>query len=205
MPRPKLEDARSRILVAGLGLFATHGCERVNSNAIARAAGLGIGTFYLHFANKYAVLRALQLRTLEALREARGRALLAEGRAARGLDDEAWVRSPIAAAVAFARDHPEAYRVCFGRERAAVSHSGPVLSESARPIARALRNRQARGQLDPALDPDLAARAYLAMESGLLLWWLEDPKRASEASLVETLVRLHPARATGQSEGSSPV
>ncbi len=204
MPRPKLEDARSRILVAGLGLFATHGCERVNSNAIARAAGLGVGTFYLHFANKYAVLRALQLRTLEGLREARGRALLAEARADRGIDDEAWVRAPIAAAVGFARDHPEAYRVCFGRERAAVSHSGPVLSESARPIARALRNRQARGQLDPALDPELAARAYLAMESGSLLWWLEDPKRATEASLVETLVRLHPARAAGRSERSGP-
>lgn len=193
MPRPRLEDARDRILVAGLGLFATHGCERVNSNAIARAAGLGIGTFYQHFANKYAVLRALQLRTLEGLREARVRALLELEAGGGPIDEAARVRAPIAAAVAFARDHPEAYRICFGRERAAVAHAGPVLSESVRPIARALREREALGRLAPGLDPELAGRAYLAMETGLLLWWLEDPKRAPAASLVETLFRLHPA------------
>ena len=190
MPRPRLEDARSRLLVAGLGLFATRGCERVNSNAIARAAGLGIGTFYLHFANKYAVLRELQLRTLSGLREARAAAHAAS---LGGGDPEIPVRATIRAAVEFARDHAEAYRVCFGRERAAVAHAGPVLTESVRPIARALRARQSRGEVDPELDPELAARAYLAMEVGLLLWWLEDPKRAEADGLVETLLRLHPA------------
>ncbi len=178
--------------MAGLELFARHGCERVNSNAIARAAGLGIGTFYLHFANKYAVLRELQLRTLSGLREARAAALAASDA---GPDPGDPIRATIRAAVEFARDHAEAYRVCFGRERAAVAHAGPVLTESGRPIARDLRERQARGEVDPELDPELAARAYLAMEVGLLLWWLEDPRRAEADGLVETLVRLHPATA----------
>lgn len=191
MPRPRLEDARSRLLIAGLELFASHGCERVNSNAIARAAGLGIGTFYLHFANKYAVLRELQLRTLAGLREARGAALLESRERS---DPSRSVRAIVAAAVEFARTHPEAYRVCFGRERAAISHAGPVLSESVRPIARDLRERQASGELAPDLDAELAARAYLAMETGLLLWWLEDPKRAEVGAIVETLVRLHPGQ-----------
>lgn len=184
MPRPRLEDARSRLLVAGLGLFATLGCERVNSNAIARAAGFGIGTFYLHFANKYAVLRELQLRTLAGLRDARA--------AARDPVDP--VRASVAAAVAFAREHAAAYRVCLGGERAAAAHHGPVLSESPRPIAEALRALQATSEIDPDLDADLAARAYLSMEAGLLLWWLEDPKRAEVEALVDTLVRMHPAR-----------
>ena len=39
MPRPRLEDAPTRLLAAGLALFARQGCERVNSNAIARAGG----------------------------------------------------------------------------------------------------------------------------------------------------------------------
>jgi len=184
MARPRLEDARSRLLVAGLGLFATLGCERVNSNAIARAAGLGIGTFYLHFANKYAVLRELQLRTLAGLRDARA--------ATRDPADP--IRASVKAVVAFAREHAAAYRVCLGRERAAAAHHGPVLSESSRPIAEALRALQATSEIDPGLDAELAARAYLSMEAGLLLWWLEDPKRAEVDALIDTLVRMHPAR-----------
>ena len=184
MPRPKLEDARSRLLVAGLGLFASLGSERVNSNAIARAAGLGIGTFYLYFANKYAVLRELQLRTLAGLRDARAGAR----------DPVDPIRGTIAAAIEFAREHAEAYRICFGRERAVAAHHGPVLSESTRPIADALRALQKVGEIDATLDAELAARAYLAMEAGLILWWLEDPKRAQIDALIETLLRMHPAQ-----------
>ena len=190
MSRHRLEDAPDRLLVAGLGLFARHGCERVNSNAIARAAGLGIGTFYLHYANKYALLRELQLRTLAGLRTVRQTAIADAGRI---LSDQ--IRASVAAAVGFARDHPEAYRVCLGRERTAPAHQGPVVSESTRPIAEGLRTLQRAGRIDPGLDVELAARAYLSMEAGMLLWWLEDPKRVAEAELVETLVRLHPASA----------
>ena len=56
MPRTKLENAESRLLAAGLSLFARHGTERVNSNTIARRAHLGIGTFYTHFPDKHALL-----------------------------------------------------------------------------------------------------------------------------------------------------
>jgi AcrR family transcriptional regulator len=178
------------LLAAGLALFARQGCERVNSNAIARAAGLGIGTFYLHFANKYALLKELQLRTLDGLRGARQAAIAAAGSA---LEDQ--VRASVEAAVAFAAEHPEAYRVCFGRERTAPAHAGPVVSESTRGIASALAAWQRAGVIDPELDPTLAARAYLAMETGMLLWWLEDPGRASAERLVETLVRGHPGMA----------
>lgn len=191
MPRPRLEDAPTRLLAAGLALFARQGCERVNTNAIAQAAGLGIGTFYLHFANKYALLRALQLRTLDGLRAARQAAI-----AAAGPELEEQVRASVEAAVRFAAAHPEAYRVSFGRERTAPAHAGPVVSESTRGIASALASAQRAGLVDPTLDSELAARAYLAMESGMLLWWLEDPRRAEMNRLVGTLVRAHPAHAS---------
>ncbi|MEZ4332219.1 MAG: TetR/AcrR family transcriptional regulator [Myxococcota bacterium] len=194
MPRPRLDDATDRLLSAGLALFARLGCERVNSNSIARAAGVGIGTFYLHFANKYALFRAIQLRTLDALRVARQGATEAAGP-----DLDARVRASIEAAVTFAGDHPEAYRVSFGRERTAPAHQGPVVSESTRGIATALGALQRAGALDPTLDVALAARAYLTMESGLLLWWLEDPDRARASAIVDTLVRAHPAHAARRS------
>jgi hypothetical protein len=83
--------------------------------------------------------------------------------------------------------------VTFGRERAGASRHGPIVSESSRPTADALRGLQRTGLLPRDLDVDLAARAYLSMEVGTLLWWLEDPSRASQVGLVDTLAQLHPA------------
>ena len=193
MPRPPIEDAEDRLLAAGLQLFARLGSERVNSNAIAKRARLGIGTFYAHFPDKHALLREIQLRTLSGIRAARVESLV--GVAA---DPVSQVRSSTAAVVDFARAHPEAYRVTFGRERAGAASHGPVVSESSRPTAQALRRMQAAGDLDHSLDADLAARAYLAMEVGTILWWLDDPARADRDGLVDTLARLHPATAASR-------
>lgn len=188
MPRPRIEDAEDRLLSAGLNLFARLGTERVNSNAIARRARLGIGTFYSHFADKHALLREIQMRTLAGIRGARLDAL-----ATASDEPLEQVRASAAAVLRFARSHPEAYRVTFGRERAGASTHGPVVSESSRPIEKALRRLQAAGRIDTSLDPELAARAYLSMEVGTLLWWLEDPGRAEMSALVDTLARMHPA------------
>lgn len=188
MPRPRIEDAEERLLAAGLQLFARLGAERVNTNAIAKRAQLGVGTFYTHFSDKYALLRALQMRTLAAIRAARVQALADAG--PQPMDR---VRASVEAVARFAEAHPEAYRVTFGRERAGAATHGPVVSESSRPTAAALRQLQAQGLIAADLDAELAARAYLSMEVGMLLWWLEDPSRAERGRLVETLSRLHPA------------
>ena len=52
---------------------------------------------------------------------------------------------------------------------------------------------QRDGALDPELHPGVAARAFIAMQNGVVSWWLEDPSRASRDDVVETLIRLHPA------------
>ena len=191
MARPAIEDARDRLLAAGLHLFARRGTERVNSNAIANRARLAVGTFYKHFPNKHALLREIQARTLAGIHGARVASLRGAGAA-----PAAQVRAAARAVVEFAHDHPEAYRVTFGRERPAVAPAaGPVVTESSRPIAEALGRLRDAGRLDPAADPELAARAYQAMETGTILWWLEDPTRAEIDALVETLAGMHPALA----------
>ncbi len=191
MPRPPLVDARERLLDAGLELLARHGLGGANTNAIARRAGVGVGTFYGHFADKHALLRTLQLRTLAGLQGARQRAVAGLGPDA---DPVMQVDAAIRAAVRFARDRPEAYRITFGREHPgpATGRSRAAVSESSRPTAERLRRMQAEGALDPDVDVDLAARAYAGMESALLLWWLEAPERAIAEDLVATLVRMHP-------------
>jgi AcrR family transcriptional regulator len=191
MPRPRLQDARDRLLEAGLELLARDGLSGVNTNAIARRAGVGVGTFYGHFTDKHALHRALQLQTLAELQEARRRAV---ARLGPGADPVTEVDGAVRAAVHFARDRPDAYRITFGREHRGPARvrSRPAVSESSRPTADRLRRMQAGGDLDPDIDVDLAARAYAAMEAGLLLWWLEAPERAIAEDLVATLVRMHP-------------
>ena len=161
MPRAKLDDAPARLLAAGLSLFASHGTERVNSNRIARRARLAVGTFYSHYSDKYVLLREIELRTLAGIHEAR---LASIGAA--GSDPRQQVKHSTEAAIHFAAQHPEAYRVTFGRERAGASSHGPVVSESSRPTALALRRLQREGKIAADLDADLAARAYLSMEIG---------------------------------------
>ncbi len=190
MPRPKIEDAEGRLLASGLSLFARDGAERVNTNSIARRAGVGIGTFYAHFEDKYALLREVQLRTLSGIRAARTAAL--QGTRA---DPKAQVEATVSAVVTFAERHPEAYRVTFARERPGTAHHGPVMSESIRPTAQGLERLQRRGVLPKDFDAELAARAYHSMEVGTLLWWIENPNRAPKDQLIQTLTILHPALA----------
>ena len=44
--------ARELLIGAAAQLIAERGFDAVNSNQIARAAGLGVGTFYRHFQDK---------------------------------------------------------------------------------------------------------------------------------------------------------
>lgn len=197
MPRPKIEDAEERLLASGLSLFARDGTERVNTNSIARRAGVGIGTFYAHFEDKYALLREVQIRTLTGIRASRTAALKGIG-----ADAAAQVEATVSAVVTFAARHPEAYRVTFARERPGTAAHGPVMSESIRPTAEGLQRLQRRGALPKDLDAELAARAYHSMEVGTLLWWIENPRRAPKAQLVQTLSLLHPAVAARVSQTS---
>jgi AcrR family transcriptional regulator len=173
-----------------LSLFSKLGTERVNSNAIARRAKVGVGTFYAHYEDKYALLQEIQIRTLTGLRDVRIAAVRRAGPA-----PEEQARAAIASVIRFAAQHPQAYRVTLGRERAGATKHRPVVSESTRPTADVLRRLQAEGRIDPTLNVDLASRAYAATEVGTILWWLDDPDRGEADELVETLLRLHPVMA----------
>ena len=62
---PQVAEARDRILEAGTRLLADRGLDAINTNVIARAAGVGVGTFYSQFEDKHAFHRAVVARGLE--------------------------------------------------------------------------------------------------------------------------------------------
>ena len=77
---------------------------------------------------------------------------------------------------------------------------GIVESLRLKPVAERLAALQAEGHLDLRVDATVAAKAFDAMQSGVIAWWLEDPTRASRSVVHETLVRLHPALAARRSD-----
>lgn len=67
---------REKILVAALELFTERGTD-VSLDAVARAAGVGVGTLYRHFPTREALVEAVYLHELDRLHESAAE-LLAE-------------------------------------------------------------------------------------------------------------------------------
>ena len=188
--RRSREATRLALIEAAEQLIGSADFDAVNSNQVARAAGVGVGTFYSHFEDKAALARAVTLLAWEELGQA-----MAEASAATGLRNEAAAMTR--AVVEYARAHPARFRFAFGRgpsRSASASPGRPAMTLSTRSVERRLAQLQESGQLNPALDPAVAARAWWSMVSGTLLWWLEDPSRSDADTLTSTLISLHPAR-----------
>jgi AcrR family transcriptional regulator len=167
---------------AAATLFARDGFDAVNSNQIARKAGVGVGTFYRHFADKPALADALMLQAWEEL-----------GAAMPGPEVEQpleFARRATEAVIAYAARRPDQFRAAFGNAR----RSNVALS--LRPLERRFRELVEQRLVASDLDAAVAARAWWSMLSGTLVWWLEDRSRASIELLTQGLTQLHPMAAT---------
>ena len=181
------QAARARLLAVGATLLAERGLEGANSNQIARAASVGVGTFYSHFEDKHALHRAIVGRAFENL-QVRLAAAAAE---ATTLEDQ--VRALVAGLCDFAAEYPDFFRVAFGRPAPAVRPGEPALTFSTRGVEQRLGELQRAGRLAPDVDPKVAACGALAMQTSVVLQWLDGRLAVDRATLVETLTRLHPA------------
>ena len=181
------QAARAKLLVAGATLLAQHGLEGANSNQIAKAAGVGVGTFYSHFEDKHALHRAIVGRVFESLQSR----LAAGAAAATSLEDQ--VRGLVAGLCDFAAEYPDFFRVAFGRPAPATRPGEPALTFSTRGVEVRLAELQREGRLAGDIDPKVAARGALAMQTSVVLQWLDGRLGVDRAALVETLTRLHPA------------
>ncbi len=181
-------EVRGELVEAGTRLIAAEGIEGVNTNSVARAAGVGVGTFYRHFEDKHALHRACVLRGYESL-QARLTEVARE-HTDRDIADQ--VRAQVQTTVDFAEGNPAQFRVSFGAGQAA-ARGKPAMSFSTRAVERRLVALQDAGELHPGLAPEAAARGFAGMLNASVLWWLESPGRVERDRLVSTLVLLHPA------------
>jgi AcrR family transcriptional regulator len=177
-------QTRERLLDAGRALFAERGLHGVTSHDIAARAGVAAGTFYLHFRDKGDLFRTIALDTIARLRAR----LDAATRGARSLREGVPAFSE--ALIAFAEEHRDLVRILFSRESEAAAVEADVLSELAASIAARRRARIAAGEMPAQLHPEVLAQALVGLLARVVAWWVENPRRASRETVVETLTRI---------------
>jgi AcrR family transcriptional regulator len=170
-------------------MLASRGLGQVNTNSIARAAGVGVGTFYAHFEDKFSLYRELMALGLAGLQEALARA----SHAARDESIENQVRASVTVFVDFARASPALYRVIFAGGESLARGGRAGVGFSSRAMENRLLELQQKGELNASVDVAVAARVFNAGQGQILLWWLDAPDPPPRRQLIETLVRMHPA------------
>lgn len=178
---------RARLVAAGTELFAERGLHGITSAAIARHAGVATGTFYLHYADKLALFRAI---VFEALAELRTRQEAAGARHAG--DEAAALRARIEVFLDFAEEKRALMRVLFARSAEAAGIAEEVAGVIAPAIERRYRTLQADGRMRTNVHAGLAAQARAASLVRIAAWWTEDPSRAARAEVAATLLELDP-------------
>jgi AcrR family transcriptional regulator len=162
-PRRRTEAAGARdrrILLAARACFATSGFEGTTMGAVARAAGVAVGTLYLRAATKEALLA----RVLEDIERELAAVMDAAAQAA-----DAWPdRFPamfgaLLRAVAAMPELPDLMRLAQHAPPRPGARPGPIREW----IAGFIRSGQAAGALRP-VDPTLAAAMAFGMVEGAM-------------------------------------
>jgi AcrR family transcriptional regulator len=174
------EDTRRRIYQAAMGTFRRDGFGAARIDDIAEAAGVSHGAFYFHFATKEDVLTQC-LRASEARVAAVVEALAPEARLPAVLD-------AVSAAVAGEweddpRIFPDVAMIAFRYFGRAVPLAGEGDKGPARrpanlvSLALAPRIHVAidRGELNPALPPELISDLFLVNVFAATLAWCSEP------------------------------
>ncbi len=179
-------DKRRRIVAAGRLLFRTEGFDATTAAAIASAAGVGTGTFYLYASSKEELLvEVFQIDIERAWGDA-----FALVPADRPLADQ--LAAVFGHVTRFHEGDPELARA-FLKEVLFVSPAVRAgVNESMRfiftGIAGVVARAQARGELDPEVSPLQLARNLF------YLWYpLQQLRHAAAATVDETLERFDAA------------
>jgi AcrR family transcriptional regulator len=173
---------RARLRASGQKLLAERGLHAVTSHAIANAAGVAAGTFYLHFRDKEELFRELVFEAVSELEERLETAV----RPLRERPSEA-ARARAEVILAFAEDHGELMQLTFGRGSEAASVGADALDRLA---ARLESDLCAPETTKSSMHPAVAAQAIVGMWTRVVTWWAESPGRAPRAAVLQTLVDL---------------
>jgi AcrR family transcriptional regulator len=188
-------ETRRLLLDAGTHLFAERGIERTRAADISRAAGVAVGTLYLHFDDKEALLREI---LVQALAELRARLQRVHETPHASVADS--VRDLVETMVRLVEEDPALCRLLFSTEIHATAIGAEILGLLTSMQEDRLREGMAEGYFRSDVEPAVAARALVGMQIHVLRWWAQDLARVPREVVIDTLTKvrlsgLHPAQA----------
>ena len=176
---------RKRLQAAAVRLFAASGGMNTRTADIARSAGVAVGTVYLHFKNKDALLKAVLDEALAHLRRQ-----LAARREAPEASAEDSVRLRMAALVAFVDQTPDHAAVLFAPASLATAPGREIHRFLVQSQEKGLVEGIAAGLYRSDLHAGLAARAMVGILIEVLGWWARHHDEASAAEVQTSLVEM---------------
>lgn len=177
-------ETRSRLLQAAVTLWAKNGSTNTTTKDLASAAGVAVGTVYLHFKDKEALLEEVLKIALRHLKQELART------ATRETDGRALVRQKMQGLTNFTIAYPEMAAVLFD--------AGNLSTRAGREAQDFLTKSQesglvagiAAGHYRGDLNAALTARALVGILVQVLGAWARDPALASAEEVVQVLTEL---------------
>jgi AcrR family transcriptional regulator len=151
------EATRRRLLEAAEGVFAEQGYHEASIVKITERAGIGLGTFYLYFDSKQSIFEALVIDLNRRVRHSMSEAMTG---ASSRLEAE---RAGFAGFFRFTAEHPALYRVVREAEFVSPEILRLHYTRIVDGYEAGLREAQQSGEVDPRLDPAVAAWALMGM------------------------------------------
>jgi len=178
-------ETRRRLLETGRTLFSLHGVADTRASDVAAAAGVAVGTLYLHFKDKQGLLRSILQEGVEELMTA-----LQQLGQRPAPDPVATVRAHTELLVRFAESHPGLCRILFDPESIRTEISTEITEQLVSMVELRLREGIAKGIIPSPIDPVVAANGTVGMVLQVLDWWTRNPGVATADTVIETLTRL---------------
>jgi len=160
------QRTRSELVTAATRVLARKGFHETKVTDIAAAADVGVGTFYLHFRDKEALVPAVVAETAARLKAT----VDAARERADGPVDQ--VLAANAAFCRFAEQNREVFKIVFGHAAAYDDVIRRAQALFAGDIEATVREGVASGAF-AALPPAAVAQAVVGMATQMLSWWAE--------------------------------
>lgn len=190
-PRNQPRQSRSRVTVdaileATIRVLEQEGADAATTSRVAEVAGVSVGTLYQYFANRDAILHALQDRELERASHLMTGLL---GKSERASEEDV-ARAVVEALLKSYRAAPALHRV-LALEGLRVTPHERVLAFDARVVGTIRAFLSLPGMRVRRTNLDAAAFViYQAVRAAMLAYLLEDPTGLDDRTLVDELTDL---------------